>query len=223
MITNTLFEIPITNRNVSAFKNLGYQVKSGSSHLIKLEDCPGKIAVTCKCDKCGIYYTVTKGRLNETNSKFCKEHRWEVYSETRKEYWNSDEGIKIRKAKGPKISKNRTGKGLKSKEHWIDKKKYHKYCMDVKRHQYKYRNEISKMKNFTKIGKCGVKGAYQLDHIISKKFGYDNKIPAEHIGHICNLQIIPWEENLSKSDGCGMSLKTLINMIESKQPNGKLS
>lgn len=214
MIINDKYLVPITNRNVTVFKSLGYEVKSGIPHLIKLEDCPGKVPIICKCDKCSLEYTVTKAKLNETNSKFCKEHRWEVYSEGRKEYWNSEKGLEIRKAKGPKISKNRRGKGLKSEDHWAKQKKYHKYCMDVKRFQYAFKDEISLMPNFSKIAVAGVKGGYQLDHRISRRYGFDNGIHPKIIGHICNLQIIPWELNRRKSDSNDLELETLNSLIE---------
>lgn len=45
---------------------------------------------------------------------------------------------------------------------------------------------------------CGVKGGYQLDHIIPVKFGFDNNLPAEEIAQLKNLRIISWEENLQK-------------------------
>ena len=41
--------------------------------------------------------------------------------------------------------------------------------------------------------------AYELDHMISKKDGFINNIPPEVIGHISNLQVIPWQENATKS------------------------
>jgi len=52
----------------------------------------------------------------------------------------------------------------------------------------------------SKHGLCGVDGAYQIDHIIPISYGYDNNIPPEIIADVSNLQFIPWEENLSKSD-----------------------
>ncbi|ASU00173.1 hypothetical protein [Aeromonas phage AS-zj] len=62
------------------------------------------------------------------------------------------------------------------------------------------RNEhlYSKWENFDKIGKSGVDGAYQLDHIISIKYGFDHNICPTVIGDIKNLQLIPWQENRSK-------------------------
>lgn len=47
-------------------------------------------------------------------------------------------------------------------------------------------------------GICGTPGAYQLDHIIPIKYGYDNSIDPKVIASINNLRFIPWEENREK-------------------------
>ena len=49
-------------------------------------------------------------------------------------------------------------------------------------------------------GKAGTPGAYQLDHIVSVRYCFDNLIPAELCGHVNNLQMLPWRENTVKSD-----------------------
>ena len=50
----------------------------------------------------------------------------------------------------------------------------------------------------SKQGRCGVKGAYQIDHIISVQYGFLNGIPPEKIADSKNLQFITWEENLAR-------------------------
>lgn len=221
MITNSHFIVPITNRNATSFKSLGYDVKSGSSHLIKLEDCPGKTIVTCKCDNCSLEYTVTKAKLNETNSQFCKEHRWEVYSEGRKEYWNSDKGLEIRKAKGSKISKSKKGVRVeaccgKNNGRWNpDKDAKRKYYSSVRSFTLKnFKQQIKELPNFELSGKMGIKGAYQLDHKVSIKYGFENNIPPEIVGHICNLEMIPWEQNRQKDSRNSVDLETLNLLIK---------
>ena len=49
-------------------------------------------------------------------------------------------------------------------------------------------------------GLCGVDGAYQLDHITPVRFGFDHGIPPEVIADVNNLQLIPWKDNLLKSN-----------------------
>jgi hypothetical protein len=50
-----------------------------------------------------------------------------------------------------------------------------------------------------KQGRMGKEDAYQIDHIIDIKWGFDNNIPAEIIAHISNLQFIPWQQNNKKA------------------------
>jgi hypothetical protein len=45
---------------------------------------------------------------------------------------------------------------------------------------------------------CGVKGGYQLDHIISIRDCFDTGVSADDCAKLENLQIIPWEKNLQK-------------------------
>lgn len=47
-------------------------------------------------------------------------------------------------------------------------------------------------------GIAGTMGAYQLDHIISKRYCFDNNIPTEVCSHPHNLRMIPWYENIAK-------------------------
>lgn len=56
------------------------------------------------------------------------------------------------------------------------------------------------LENFSKRGQSGKGGAYQLDHIYPISLGFINKIPAEEIGNISNLKMIPWLENVLKSN-----------------------
>lgn len=80
----------------------------------------------------------------------------------------------------------------------------------------KYRNRISvrtrkTYKEFKKeinpnnlpIGKCGVIGAYQIDHIISVRLGFEQGLSIEKMSSKENLQLISWEENIKKYDGKG--------------------
>lgn len=78
---------------------------------------------------------------------------------------------------------------------------------------YHYRKLVSKLTKATykkykhiinpdnkMIGRCGVEGAHQIDHIISVHYGFLNNISAEEISAIDNLKLLTWEENLLKSN-----------------------
>lgn len=70
------------------------------------------------------------------------------------------------------------------------------------------------LENYKKRGKTGISGAHHVDHKFSVMEGFKNNIPADIISHICNLQMIPWEENLSKRDRCSITIQDLINKIK---------
>jgi hypothetical protein len=46
---------------------------------------------------------------------------------------------------------------------------------------------------------CGIEGGYQLDHIISIKFGFENNILPEVLAEKSNLRMLPWKENLMRN------------------------
>lgn len=62
-----------------------------------------------------------------------------------------------------------------------------------------YQKPIDTLENWDKRGRCGVEGAYQLDHIKSIDWGWKNGIDAEVIAEWDNLRMIPWKTNLLKS------------------------
>jgi hypothetical protein len=63
-----------------------------------------------------------------------------------------------------------------------------------------YRHDLTILENWDKRGRCGVPGAYQLDHIYPISAGYENNIPPEKIADISNLRMIPWKQNRNKSN-----------------------
>ncbi len=46
----------------------------------------------------------------------------------------------------------------------------------------------------------GIKGGHQLDHVYPILEGFKNQIPPELIADVSNLQLLSWEDNLSKSN-----------------------
>lgn len=77
-----------------------------------------------------------------------------------------------------------------------NRKRYYREVRKLTRQQ-----DISVLENYDKLrGLCGVPDAYQLDHVIPVSVGYDQHIPPQHIADISNLRIIPWKENLKKSN-----------------------
>lgn len=66
--------------------------------------------------------------------------------------------------------------------------------------KYTESQELEKLPNIEKRGNAGVSGAYQLDHIFPISSGFKQNIPIHIIGGIDNLQMLPWLENIRKSN-----------------------
>jgi hypothetical protein len=64
--------------------------------------------------------------------------------------------------------------------------------------RYTYKNPLNELEHWEKRGRCGVEGAYQLDHIQSINWGWENGIPAQQIADWNNLRMIPWKDNRDK-------------------------
>jgi hypothetical protein len=93
-----------------------------------------------------------------------------------------------------------TKAGYNTYQEYLDdfdrKKQYYREVRKVTKKQ-----PIHTLENFDKLRTlCGIEGGYQLDHIISVNTGFDQNISPEKIGDISNLQIIPWKDNLLKSN-----------------------
>ena len=58
--------------------------------------------------------------------------------------------------------------------------------------------------SFSRINPNGLERGkeYHLDHVYSRKEGFDNNVPAKVIGHWTNLQMLPAKENNGKSSKC---------------------
>ena len=90
-----------------------------------------------------------------------------------------------------KIKKTRIANGdwtIKEKSAWI------KYCNEVRNITSK--QPILLLPNFEKRGR-GI-DKFHLDHIVSKKVGFDLKLPSWFIGDIKNLRFISEHDNCSK-------------------------
>ena len=61
---------------------------------------------------------------------------------------------------------------------------------------------IKLLKNYCQRGKNEDKNTYQLDHIISIMYGFQNNILPNIIGNINNLQMLKASENASKREQC---------------------
>jgi hypothetical protein len=95
-----------------------------------------------------------------------------------------------------------------------NKDEFRAYRSLVENFQKFWIKNIKDLPNYEKRGMAGKTGAYHLDHRISVKFGFENKICPSVIGHICNLVFIPWEENYKKRTGCSTDVEILLEEIK---------
>lgn len=73
-----------------------------------------------------------------------------------------------------------------------------------------------------KLGLAGTPGAYQVDHIYPIVLGFHNGVSPFVIAHEGNIQVIPWEENTSKSAAVPFSVEQLLtNTGISKEENDR--
>ena len=56
-------------------------------------------------------------------------------------------------------------------------------------------------------------GGVSRDHIVSVKYGFENKIDPEIISHPANCRLLVHNENVSKGEDCGMSIEQLKQKI----------
>lgn len=204
MIISKSASVRITSRNITRYRKLGYEIEkisydeignlidryidvklehlSVGSHAIiehRCNDCSKtfyrKFNCVVKykdfCDSCIRTIKIVESRRNGVG-----------YNTS-----NSSKGVPRPQQSGP-----RNGR-------WNpNKSKFNTYNGKIRKLTKRNKIVWGEWENADKIGKMGVKGAYQLDHKISVKYGFDNHIVPDLIADIKNLQIIPWEENRNK-------------------------
>ncbi len=94
-------------------------------------------------------------------------------------------------------------RNLLKREKWLESatewEMYDSKCRILTRQTYNTHKDVINPRNLP-TGTAGTKGAYHLDHIVSVRHGFDNKIPCELIADKQNLQMVPWKSNLSNKD-----------------------
>ena len=91
--------------------------------------------------------------------------------------------------------------------------KFRKYRQEVR--SVTNSQSLHELDNYDKRGVSGQDGAYHLDHIYSVADGFQNNVPAEIVGNISNLKMIPWEMNLLKNSNSWITLNELKKRVSS--------
>lgn len=194
MIVTNYVSQKVSPVNVGRLKALGYlDMNLKVPHLryeeplivnVSVIDLQSKsnAIVECWCENCEVFYSV-KFANNTQYCKKCAMMYGAIFgAKTRDKSTYAGFSVKCG-SDNPRWNPN--------------KSEYKSYCAEVTK--ITKAQDLSLLENFDKPrGLCGVDGAYQLDHKISKHEGFAKGIPAEVIGDITNLQFIPWEANRSK-------------------------
>lgn len=188
MIISKFIKVQIRSRSKYWSEILGYKVGYHDVIDIPINKMPrdSNKNVEYKCDNCGQVDERSLQMLNKSEIHLC-------YRCSRKSVGCINKQIQTGKPREYQ-------RGDKHPRWNPNKDAYALYRAKVYTETRKNKKTYSTWENYDKIGRCGVEGAYQLDHIISIKHGFDNNICPSVIGHITNLQIITWEENRRKSD-----------------------
>lgn len=130
---------------------------------------------------------ITQARHNNGTFKHSPERRKQIAEQT---------VFKKRGKEHIHVKKYLKENNLTWEEYEKEQSEYSKYVKEV--WWWTRKQDIEHLINVEKRGKAGVKGAYQLDHIIEISEGFIKEINPKIIGDISNLQMITWEENNKK-------------------------
>lgn len=89
---------------------------------------------------------------------------------------------------------------------------WQKYKSDVEKLTQQTYRKYKKQINPKKLprGKAGVEGAYHLDHVVPKRFCFENNIPPEICADRTNLQMIGWKENVGSRNHLKGTIPTIF-------------
>lgn len=168
-----------------------------------------------------------RNAISKLGKTLSEEHRTKIVNSLKGRVVSAETREKIRESnkktkslnppipwnKGKKGSQVAWNKGLKKQEvpEVLDRtdpiysnfKKYRNRVAVRTKKNYQLNESLINPNNL-KLGKCGVEGAHQIDHIISVRLGFEQGIPVEIIASAENLRVIPWLENIQKYDGKGI-------------------
>lgn len=193
MIIDVEVEIKVNGRHATYWRNKGYDIpavggwkartKGDFGHLVKVKvtDLPpeSNVIVRCRCERCGKEYQNRYARETRKGHGWCytclqsTRMKGKVYSNTGSEHyrWNPNKS---------------EFKSFANKVRALTEKNYKEFKEII--------NPLSLPR-----GRMGTPGAYQIDHIIPVSLGFKVGMTVEQIASVANLQMLPWETNLSKA------------------------
>ena len=196
MILDEYVEITLNSNQV--YDAIQYWTEKGYTNLrpqqkllVKVVDLPqfSRAKVLFKCDDCGIEWK------RNYSKKF---HKGTYDKDLCYKCSRLDVGKRVGKSNAIKAGKKNCGS---NHPNWNpNKTEFKKYAYKVRRiteENYEKYKDVINPDNLPRTV-CGVDDGYQLDHIVSIKWGYTHGVNPKALGGVGNLQMLSWQENREK-------------------------
>lgn len=197
MLVSKRVSIKISQNNVKYWRDLGYSFVDPQPQLgikgavieVSTDQLEPKsnVKVECWCENCESFFTKRFSQYSQFCNKCNKVEQNKGHIGNT--YGSANKGKKLLSMLGdlhPRWNPNKT-----------EFRVYASQVSRLTRETYRANENVINPSNYPRT-LCGVEGGYQLDHIISIKRGFDNKIPAEVLSRVDNLQMLPWKANRTK-------------------------
>ena len=191
-------DVIVTLNSNQVFDAMKYWTEKGYTNLrpqqkllVKVDDLPkfSRAKVLFKCDDCGVEWKrsyskkFNKGTYDKDLCYKCS---------------RLDVGKRVGKVNAIKAGKKNCGS---NHHNWNpNKKEFQAYAYKVRRiTEETYASNKDKINPDNLLRTlCGVADGYQLDHIVSIKWGYTHGVNPKALGGTGNLQMLSWQENREK-------------------------
>jgi|3_EtaG_2_1085321.scaffolds.fasta_scaffold76326_2 hypothetical protein len=205
-----LFNRKCPKCNVTITYKSKYARNNSENKKLNCKSCSGKLKTLTKEHKEKIGKAL-KGRKLVWNDKIWDSRRRNGnggVSEHQKDWLRKNSVFTKTGEDSVRIQSILKEKNISYEEYLSELSEYKKYQRQVR--SITNNQPIHTLENYDKPrDKCGVSGAYQLDHIIPVRLGFEWGIEPERIGDISNLRFIDWETNLKKSDKLILDVKVI--------------
>jgi hypothetical protein len=149
-------------------------------------------------------------KIRASNKKF--------FAENKRTPWNKNKvGVQTAWNKGRRGDRLPSRRKV-SEEDYLDYQRYKRAVYKASRRTYNL-NEATINPNKLNLGRAGTELAHQIDHKIPVSLGYARKIPVTVMADIENLQLLPWKDNLRKSNNVIMDELLLTKLLNKYKIN----
>lgn len=172
----------------------------------------------------------TKNQISETCSKYVMTEEQHILREHKKLQWRESESYippmfgkrhsleikrKIKLNQNPDLIRQT----MEQNGYWVPLNQIPEF-VKYKRLVWRETNKNThKLPNYDplKRGRCSLtQNTYQIDHKLSIYEGFKEGISPDIIGHVLNLEFLPWKDNLRKWTKSSITKEELVNLINNQ-------